>query len=274
MVAAIALTGCVQAGAGSPDPATAAGPSVMHDAPATDPHPTPVGPAYVLGGSCAATESSDRCQAMAFAAARDLGVPFDAIVAVDVLRNLSLDAMDRSHPTFLSIVLADGSRHDITISCPGIAAAFDPKCMAFPTVQISYPGGAEGGGYTDTPENATPFPALDQQAVAQAQALRIALLPISVSETGPRSVELGTALLANGYLAEGRFSLADPWPSDVLFTAGPRMEVRPTSGGRPLQNLYEHGWQDGVEEVEVTISFDVAWFEPGAILRIVDVVVR
>jgi hypothetical protein len=145
--------------------------------------------------------------------------------------------------------------------------------MNEPTVPLGYPRGKEGG-YTDTPGNATPFPSLDQLAVANARPLRVASLVVPITSTGTRTIVVGKALLANGYLAEGDFSLSDPWPSNVLFNGDIQLEVRATASGAPLQNLYEHGWHDGVEEVEATITFDVAWFEPGASLTLIDIVVE
>src|SRR5207248_1998048 len=124
------------------------------------------------------------------------------------------------------------------------------------------------------PENAPPFPSLDPAAVAKARPLLVASLPVPITSTGSRTIVVGTALLANGYLAEGDFGLADPWPSNVLLASGISLEVRPTAGGDPLRNLYEHGWHPGVEEVTATITFDVAWLEPGSTLPIVNIVVR
>lgn len=247
----------------------------MKGYPATDPVPTPVGSPHAMGGSCEASLSGDRCQALAFAAAQQLGVPFDSVTAIDVVPNPSPVQIDFAHRTFLSVVLVDGSRNAIVISCPGIAGGFDPPCMNVPTVPLSFPRGREGGGgYTDTPENATQFPSLDPSAVATARPLIVASLVVPIASTGRRTIVVGSASLANGYLAEGDFGLRDPWPSDVLFNGGISLEVRPTAGGPPLQNLYEHGWHDGVEEVEASITFDVAWFEPGASLDIVEIVVR
>jgi hypothetical protein len=235
--------------------------------------PTPVGPAHELAGTCASQFSADRCQALAFAAATRLGVGFDQVRAIDVVPNPSPVEIDFAQRTFLEVVLASGERRSVVISCPGVAAAYDQQCMPEPVVWLSYPRGGEGG-YTDTPENATPFPALDPAAIASARPLLVPRLLVPITSTGPRTIVVGTALLPNGYLAEGAFGLADPWPSNVLLASGIRLEVRPTAGGEPLRNLYEHGWHPGVEEVTATITFDVAWFEPGATLAIVDIVVR
>lgn len=272
LVAGCAGPGNVASPAGS---FAAPGPSVFHDAPATDPVNTPVGSPHTIAGSCMSSFSADRCQALALKAATELSIPFDSIAAIDVVPNPSPEQMDRAHRTFLSILLRDGSRHGVTVSCPGISAAYDASCMPSPAVSLGYPGGVDAHvGYTDFPENATPFPALDPGAVANAKALRIDTLVVPVSATGSQTMVVGRASLANGYLAEAQFALADPWPSDVLFKGGIRLEVRPVAGGEPLTNLYEHGWHAGVEDVEATITFDIAWFLPGATIPIVDLVVR
>jgi hypothetical protein len=239
------------------------------------PMPTSVGQLHDLAGTCASKFSTDRCQALAFAAATQLGVGFDEVRTLDVVPNPSPVEIDFAHRTFLEVGLASGERRSVVISCPGVAAAYDQQCMPEPVVGLSYPRGSDGGGgYTDTPENATPFPALDPAAVANSRPLLVASLTVPITGTGTRTIVVGKALLANGYLGEGDFALADPWPSNVLLASGIRLEVRPTAGGDPLRNLYEHGWHPGVEEVTATITFDVAWFEPGASLPIVDIVVR
>jgi len=240
-----------------------------------EPGPTSVGQLHELAGTCISTSSADGCQALALAAATQLGVGFDAVRAIDVVPNPSPEQIDFAHRTFLSVELVDGSRHDVVISCPGVSGAYDPPCMAFPIVPLGYPRGNEGGGgYTDTPENALPFPSLDPAAVANARPLRVASLPVPITVAGKTTIVVGTALLPNGYLAEGDFGLADPWPSNVLLNGGVILEVRPTAGGDPLFNLYAHGWHPGVESVTATITFGVAWFEPGATLPLVDIVVR
>jgi hypothetical protein len=104
--------------------------------------------------------------------------------------------------------------------------------------------------------------------------MRVARMVIQVVETGQRTIDLGTALLPNGYLTQGSFAMADPWPSSVLFATGPRLVVRPTDGGEPIWNVYETGWHHGTYEVDVALTFDVAWFEPGTSFTVVDLVVR
>jgi hypothetical protein len=56
------------------------------------------------------------------------------------------------------------------------------------------------------------------------------------------------------------------------ITATP--EVTSLVGGPPFDNYYIRGWHEGTEEVEVTLTFTVNWFEPGAVVHIADVDVR
>lgn len=44
--------------------------------------------------------------------------------------------------------------------------------------------------------------------------------------------------------------------------------------GLPFRNIYDHGWRDGVERVEVVVRFEVLRFEPGAVLSLRDLLVR
>jgi len=234
--------------------------------------PTPVGPPHVLGGTCGSQFDADRCQALAFGAAEQLGVRFEQVIAVDVVPNPSPGpGPDFAHRTFLEVTLADGSRRDVTISCPGIAACCLPPCMAEPAVPVGSPWQA---GYHDRPGDATPLPSLEPDAVRDARPLSIPRLTIPVDSLGRHEIGLGQATLPNGYLSFSNLQLADPWPSNVLFKVGVGLEVTPASGGPPLENVYETGWQHGTVAVDVTLTFDVVWFEPGASFEIVDVVVR
>ena len=51
--------------------------------------------------------------------------------------------------------------------------------------------------------------------------------------------------------------------TDVLIPEWIWLEVI-GDDGRPLQNIYEHGWRTGTERVHVRFVFAVDGFEPGA----------
>jgi hypothetical protein len=238
-----------------------------------EPLPTQVGAGYALGGSCSSQFSADRCQALGFGAAEQLHLGFAQVVALDVVPDPDPPpgGFDFAHRTFLKVSLADGNRQDVTISCPGIAGAYDPPCMPEPMVPVGSPGQA---GYYDTPDGSTPIPSLEPAAVKAALPLRIPRLTIAVTAAGPQEIVLGRATLPNGYLSFTDLKLEDPWPSNVLFRGGVEMVVTPASGGEPLQNVYETGWHRGTVDVVVSLKFEVAWFLPGATFTIVDVKVR
>jgi len=201
-------------------------------------------------------------------------VPFERVGSILIVPNPSPVDIDFAHRTFLEVTLDDGTSHSVVISCPGIAGAVDPQCMWDPTVPLGMPNGLDHGGHSDRPDGSTPFPSLEPAAVADSRALRVPRVVIPITGVGQRTIVIGSAALPNGLLREGAFALSDQWPLDVHFSYGPTLVVRPVGGGPELMNLYEHGWRSGVEEVEVTITFSVTWFKPGASITVVNLVVR
>jgi hypothetical protein len=145
--------------------------------------------------------------------------------------------------------------------------------MSEPSIVLDYPGSGSSG-YRDTPEGAAPLPTLDPAAVAASQPLRIAHRTVVIAKTGPARIVLGQARLANGVIQEASIELVDSWPDDVVILGGVTMDITPAAGGEPIWNIYVHGWQEGTELVEVSISFDAAIVREGATLELVNVVVR
>jgi hypothetical protein len=125
-----------------------------------------------------------------------------------------------------------------------------------------------------TPERcATPI-VLDPDAVAQAVPLRVDAIDVPVT-VGHHEIELGRASLANGFLDKASFTLADPAPDGVSIPEGVRLVVASTDPGRPqFGNVYERGIFPGVEEVVVSLVFDVVAVPPDTVLQVRDVVVE
>ncbi len=277
---ALLAVACAQVGSGidsaapsllgsmSPSDVAPASPS---DLPPDFGSPSPTIALTSTGEPCASVFNSDRCDALAAFAADQLGVPFPTIRAIGILPNPSPGQIDFAHRTFLSVGLDDGTRRPLVVSCPGIASATDPQCMPSPAVPLS---GSSNGGYTDVPDGSTPLPALEPAAVANARPLRIAELDIPITSLGRTKMTIGTALLANGVLRDRHFALRDPWSTNVHFADWITVEVTPVGTDVPLTNLYEAGWRPGVEEVVVTLTYNVVWFQPGATLSLVDLLVR
>jgi hypothetical protein len=172
-----------------------------------------------------------------------------------------------------------GDPIDESVFC-GVGGESSLLCTEHPEIRLSSP---TMSGYHDVPcggedpsSCATPLPPIDPAAAAEAAPLRVAALDIPIAHAGDYSIPVGTAVLPNGILTVASFTLEDDSPTDVVISAGTGVFLGITSlnDGRPLWNYFDHGWHPGVEHVEATLTFTVESFEPGAVLRVRDLVVR
>lgn len=232
--------------------------------------------------------SEDRCETIAVVAAKELGVEVAEVARLEVLpaptpeRNPDgsvIVTLGGPSPE-IGAVLADGSSHRFTLHCGGIASGYVPACMDEPQLRASSP---TLGGYRDVPcageppdGCATVQPATEPEALAAAEPLVVDALDIAIDSVGPHEIPIGTGSLPNGILSEAAFRLVDTWPDGLIILEGSVfLDVRSlASDGVPFHNYYEHGWREGVEEIEAVLVFTVDHVEPGAVLRIADVVVR
>ena len=219
-----------------------------------------------------------RCLAMTDKAAFQLHTTREDITAIVVVPEPTPEVRDgvtilqtRSGgpPIDLLVTLADGTLHQTTLFCVGVNT--EPACVDDPHLDAH--SISLDGGYFDRTADATPVPSAAPDAIEMATKLHIDRLDIPIDHTGPYQVSLGEAWLPNGLLTEADFELVDDWPPDItILDGGVSLEVR--ADGRPIQNIYEHGWREGTELVEAVLVFDVFRFDPGAKLSIADVVVR
>ena len=175
-------------------------------------------------------------------------------------------------PVDVEVTLRDGSAHRLTLNCAGISAnecADDPHLEAWSVMH---------GGYYDgtAAELLGGRPTIAPDALADAMALRVARLDIPIDHIGQYGVPVGEARLPNGILTAADFALVDDWPTGVsIVSGGVILEIRSLDeGGKPIRSIYEHGWHPGSEQVEAVLVFNVAHFDPGAMLGIKDIVVR
>ena len=166
----------------------------------------------------------------------------------------------------------EGDWSDHPVFC-GIGGAYTLLCTDEPRIEARSPM----EGYHDVPCSgeapeapcASPVPSIQPAAAADAKALEVATLDIPIDHVGSYSIPVGQAVLPNGILSEAEFHLGDDTPSDLLLTHdGIRLTVESLDGGPPFQNIYLHGWRPGTERVQATLTFEVEWFEPGAVLRV------
>jgi hypothetical protein len=223
--------------------------------------------------------SQRRCDAVVARALEGAGVQAADVLSVELGRpdgirvNLGgqLAAVARLH-------LADGRIVDHEVWCIGIGSENDAWCVDDPLIQLwsdaNHDVPCTGEDAAGTPTGcATPI-VLDPGAVAQARALRVDAIDLPAT-VGRHDVELGRAMLPNGFLDKASFSLADPAPDGVSVPEGIRLVVAPTDPSRPpFGNAYERGTFPGVEEVVVSLVFDVVAAPPNTVLQVRDVVVE
>lgn len=229
---------------------------------------------------CAQVFNPIRCLAMTDKAAFQLQTTREDIAAIVVVPEPTPEVRDgvtilqtRSGgpPIDLIVTLADGTIHRTTLMCVGVNT--EPACVDAPHLDAH--SISLDGGYYDRTADATPMPSAAPDALAEATALRIDRLDIPIDHAGTNEVVLGEAWLPNGLVTAAGFALVDDWPSGVTILDGAvRLEVRSQSDGQPIQNIYEHGWRQGIEAVDAVLVFDVFRFEPRAKLSIADVIVR
>jgi hypothetical protein len=228
--------------------------------------------------ACAQVYNPVRCLVMTDTAASQLGTTREDITSIvvipdptpEVLPNgdVILQTLGGAPRINLEVTLANATTHRVAM-CGG--ASMEPACVDDPHIAI---GDLMHGGYHDVPEGSSPVPSAAPDAVAEATDLRIDGLDIAMDHIGRYEVRLGDAGLPNGLLTQAEFALVDDWPADLTILDGVRMEVRSRDHGKPIDNIYRHGWHEGVEPVEAFLVFDVFRFEPGAKLSISDVIVR
>jgi hypothetical protein len=163
-----------------------------------------------------------------------------------------------------------GASSDHPVFC-GVGGETSLLCTERPRIWT----GTSANGYTDVPcetENgpcATPLPTIDPAAAAAAVPLEVDALDIVIDHVGAYSIPVGEAILPNGILSEAQFGLVDDMPSTILLKPGfMYLEVTSLDGGPKFENIYEHGWHEGTERVQVTLSFTVEWMDADTTLRV------
>ncbi len=228
--------------------------------------------------ACAQVFSPARCLVMTDTAASQLRTTRENITSLVVIPDptpevrpngdVILQTVGGARRINLEVTFADGTMHRVGM-CGGVSR--DPACVNDPHIET---GDLIHGGYQDVQEGSSPVPSAAPDALAEATELRLDRMDIAIDQVGKYEVRLGEARLPNGLLTQADFALVDDWPRDLTILDGVRTEVRSLDDGKPLMNVYEHGWRNGVEPVEAFLVFEVFRFEPGAKLTIRDVVVR
>lgn len=230
--------------------------------------------------ACREVFNAVRCQAMTDYVARELDTTRAQVARLVVFPEPTPEIIDGQTilvtrtggpPVDVEVTLRDGSVHLVTLHCAGIPGN---ECRDDPHLEAS---SVMHGGYYDGTEAELlgGRPSIAADALADAMALIVTRLDIPVDHTGRYEVPIGEARLPNGILTEADFALVDDWPAGVSILDGVRLEIRSLDdGGTPIRNIYEHGWRPDTEWVQAVLVFDVADFDPGATLGVMDIAVR
>lgn len=280
VLAAVALSllviGCSQT-LGSPAAPTTASPGAPVSSPpeSASASPVPSVASSAAGTPCSQVYNAVRCQTMTDWVAAQLGTTREQVASLDVIPQPTpdLNIYSGGPPVDVSVTLRDGSVHQMNMNCGGISGV---QCADDPHLQTS--SVMNPGGYYDGTEAQLlgGRPSITPDALADVMPLHIVRLDIPIDHTGHYEVSVGEARLPNGILTAVDFALVDDWPTGVSIVDGRvGLEIRSLDeGGKPITNIYEHGWHAGSERVEAVLVFDVAHFDRGATLGIKDVVVQ
>lgn len=232
---------------------------------------------------CAEIYSVRRCLFMADAATEFTEWTRDDVAGLAIIPDPPprtdgiLETRGGAKPINVRVTIADGTTFD-AMMCGGVPSG--PAC------RDDLPAGPASvglSGYRDVPcageppdgcPSALPSPAPD--AMAAAEPIRVAVAEVPIDHVGTYEEVVGEGSLPNGILTEVAYVMADAYPIDITFAGGgPYLEIRSLEpDGRSFDNVYTHGWREGLERIEAVLVFEVRRFDPGAVLAIRDVVVR
>jgi hypothetical protein len=231
-------------------------------------------------GACADLGFAPRqCAAIVARARSDVGIYPLGDPTIDILPPTD-DGNVRIGGGMISRVrfhLADGRERTVEVWCVGVGGGGDDACNSDPTITI---GAAHvnsdipctGGG--DPPTGCATFPPTPRPEVqAKATPLRIPAVDIPLDHLGSYRIELGEAGLPDGAFSDSSASLADERPTN-FWIRDASLVIEPVDPGRPpIGSIFREPF-DGIEQVRVSLEFNVTELSPGAVLQVRDVVVR
>ena len=173
--------------------------------------------------------------------------------------------------------LADGRDRTVEVWCLGVIGVGDDACNSDPTIMIDA-GHVDSDipctGVGDPPTGCATFPPTPRPEVqAKAKPLRIPAIDIPLDHLGSYRIELGEAGLPDGAFTDSSASVADERPT-TFWIRDARLVIEPVDPTRPpIGSIFRDPF-NGIEQVRVSLEFNVTELSQGAVLQVRDVVVR
>ena len=228
-------------------------------------------------GACADLRCAARqCAALVARAETQSGITAAEAAGVDILPPVQ-DGVARIGGSMVSRVrfhLRDATERTEEIWCMGVARSGDDACISDPKIFIA--GGDVGRDVpcTHPPTGcATEPPTPRPEIQAQARPLRVPILDIPLDHLGAYKVEVGEAGLPDGAFTRSSVRFLDEHPTN-FWLRDATLVIEPVDPTRPPIGSIFRDPYDGVEQVRVSIKFDVTELSPGAVLQVRDIVVE
>jgi len=219
--------------------------------------------------------SPHQCRSVVSSAARQASVDLASQPKIEFLRFTVPGGthFGRGQIANVLFTFADGRTIEQPVRCNGasfLSPACNPDAEIFPGFGVNHDVPCSG----EPPVGcATLPPTPDASAIARARSLKVAEFSAEIDHLGRFEAKVGTATLADGYLFESRFELADPSPENYWLEFI-NLEVRSDAPGRPPVNTVYRDPYDGPEPVSIYVVFEVTEYWAPSKLVVRNLVVR
>ena len=223
--------------------------------------------------ACAEWSFPDRqCRAIVFRASQAAGVDLGSVRQTWFLPFEREASLGGGQIALVRFDLADGTSVEQEIVCAGVGNG--PVCDPGSEIRLSTGLDRDIPCTGEPPDGCAiepPIPPPD--VLAQGVPLEVDALAIPIDHLGEYRVEIGKAVLPDGYLRERSARLVDTAPGDYWLGHLSLVVESDIPGRDPAGNIYREPF-DGPEPMTVWLVFDVTeLFEP-SVVEVRDIVVR
>jgi hypothetical protein len=223
--------------------------------------------------ACAVWSFPERqCRSIVFRASQAAGVDLEDVRTTRFLPFEREMTLGGGQIALVAFDLADGTSVEQEVVCAGISMG--PVCNAEPVILVSTGIDRDVPCAGEAPEGcATLRPSPPPDVLARGVPLEVDALDIPIDHLGDYRVEVGKALLPDGYLRERSARLVETVPDDYWLGHVALVVESDIPDRDPAGNIYREPY-DGPEPMTVWLVFDVTELFKPSIVQVRDIVVR